>query len=233
MSRIAIIPARSGSKGLPDKNILPLLHKPLIAYTIEAAIASQCFDTVFVSTDSPHYAQIAVGYGAEVPFLRSVENAGDASSSWDAVKEALQQYRSLGKEYEVIALLQPTSPLRTSLDIRAAMELFDRNKAHFVESVCEMEHNPLWSNTLDETLSLKDFIKKEYNVRRQELPTFYRKNGALYIVQAEFLERLEDLYTDGSYAYLMPVERSVDIDGYVDLKLAELMLQISNPSNHT
>ena len=111
LKSIAIIPARSGSKGLPDKNIRPLNGIPLIAYTIKAALDSGMFDTVMVSTDSEKYAEIARKYGAEVPFLRSAATSGDKSSSWDAVKEVLAQYESqLGKTYDVVALLQVTSP---------------------------------------------------------------------------------------------------------------------------
>ena len=112
MKNIAIIPARSGSKGLPDKNIRLLGGKPLLAYTIEAAIQSGCFDTVHVSTDSEHYAEIARQYGADVPFLRSAALATDTASTWDAVREALCRYAELGKTFDTMMLMQPTS--RTS-----------------------------------------------------------------------------------------------------------------------
>lgn len=224
MLRIAIIPARSGSKGLPDKNILPILGKPLIAYTIEAAIQSHCFDVVFVSTESQKYADIAIQYGANASFLRSEETASDSASTWDAVREVLTKFEQVGEIFDVITLLQPTSPLRTSTDIQNAIKLFDEKNANFVESVCEMEHSPLWSNILDETLSLKDFIKPEYNVRRQLLPKYYRENGAIYIIKAENLASLDCLYSDDSYAYIMPPERSIDIDDWIGLKMAEIIL---------
>lgn len=123
MKNIAIITARSGSKGLPNKNIRLLNGKPLMAYTIEAAIKSNMFDEVFVSTDSEEYADIAKEYGASVPFLRSQENAGDSSSSWDVVKETIENYKELGKVYDTVALLQPTSPLRRAEDIVAGYKL--------------------------------------------------------------------------------------------------------------
>ena len=135
LKSIAIIPARSGSKGLPDKNIRPLNGIPLIAYTIKAALDSGMFDTVMVSTDSEKYAEIARKYGAEVPFLRSAAISGDKSSSWDAVKEVLAQYESqLGKTYDVVALLQVTSPLRTGAQIAEAFEKMEQMDANSVYS---------------------------------------------------------------------------------------------------
>jgi len=225
MRRIAIIPARSGSKGLRDKNILPVLGKPIIAYTIESAIQSNCFDKVFVSTDSQKYADIAIQYGANASFLRSETTASDFASSWDVVREVLTRFNESGEIFEVIALLQPTSPLRNSTDIQNAMSLFNKKNANFVESVSKMEHSPLWSNTLDETLSLKNFIKPEYNIRRQLLPQYYRENGAIYVIRANNLKNSDYLYCDGSYAYIMPIERSIDIDNLIDMEIAEIMLK--------
>jgi len=104
------------------------------------------------------------------------------------------------------------------------LDIFNEKSAKFVESICEMEHSPLWSNILDDTLSLKNFIKPENNTRRQLLPVYYRKNGAIYIIRANSLDKLDYLYTDGSYAYIMPAERSIDIDSLIDLKIAEIVL---------
>ena len=118
MKNIAIIPARSGSKGVRDKNIRNLCGKPLMAYTIEAALESGEFDEVMVSTDSEHYAEIARKYGASVPFLRSAKTASDSASSWDMVDEVLNCYAMLGKSFDTFCLLQPTSPLRDKKDIQ-------------------------------------------------------------------------------------------------------------------
>lgn len=225
MHKIAIIPARSGSKGLPHKNILPIIGKPLMSYTIEAAIQSNCFDLVFVSTDCRQYADIAREFGADASFLRSANTSGDSASTWDAVNEVLTKLKSRGKTFDVIAVLQPTSPLRNSRDIQQAMKLFDEKNADFVASVCEMEHSPLWSNTLDKSLSLNNFIKPEHNIRRQLLPLHYRINGAIYLIRATKLDSLDNLYSEGSFAYIMPIERSVDIDSLIDMKIAEILLQ--------
>ena len=142
MRTLAVIPARSGSKGLKDKNILPLCGKPLLSYTIEAALKSQCFDTVMVSTDALEYAEIAAACGAEVPFLRSKAAATDQASSWEVVLEVLQKYEEKGRQFDFVMLLQPTSPLRNEQEIRNAFSVQERNHAEAVVSVCEMEHSP-------------------------------------------------------------------------------------------
>ena len=119
---LAIIPARSGSKGLPDKNIMNFNGKPLMAYTINAARASGIFDTVHVSTDSVKYSRIAEEFGADQPFLREPKNASDGASSWDVVREVLLKYEQKEKHYQTVFLLQPTSPLRSAEDIQKAWE---------------------------------------------------------------------------------------------------------------
>lgn len=126
MKRIAIIPARSGSKGLKDKNIKMLCGKPLISYSIECAIQSGKFDKVFVSTDSQKYADIATEYGADASFLRSEETSTDSAGSWDVVREVIQKFESLGEHFDEIALLQATSPLRLPEDITNAFSILDR-----------------------------------------------------------------------------------------------------------
>lgn len=150
MNNLAIIPARSGSKGLKDKNIKLLNGKPMISYSIEAAKDAGIYSHIFVSTDSEKYGAIAEEYGAEVPFYRSARNASDMASSWDVVKEVLLKYKKLGVDFDTFTLLQPTSPLRDSRDIQSAYSLLIEKNAIAVISVCEMEHSPLWSNTLPE-----------------------------------------------------------------------------------
>lgn len=224
---IAVIPARSGSKGLKDKNIKLLCGKPLIAYTIEAALKSGIYDEVYVSTDSPAYAEIAIRFGAQVPFLRSEVNAGDKSSSWDVVREALRQYENAGKAFTMVTLLQPTTPLRNSEDICKAYELFKVKKANAVVSVCEVDHSPLWSNTIPDDLSLDNFIRKEVrDLPRQELKSYYRINGGIYMVDVPFFTLAEDIYQEGCFAYIMDKRRSVDIDDEFDFKMVEAILQL-------
>lgn len=225
MRNIAIIPARSGSKGLPDKNIRELNGVPLIGYSIRAALESKKFDTVMVSTDSEYYADIATQCGATVPFLRDDKNAGDKSSSWDVVREVLFKYKKVEQEFDSFCLLQPTSPLRTSQNITEAYEMFECRDAKAIVGVCEVEHSPLWCNMLDEDVSLKGFIKEEAKLPRQGLKKFYRINGAIYIAKvSSFLEN-DDLYTKNCYAYIMDRKESVDIDTIEDFEYAEWLLK--------
>lgn len=225
MHNLAIIPARSGTKGLKDKNIKQLDGKPLLAYTIEAALDSGMFAEIHVSTDSNDYAEVAKEYGAKVPFLRPVELATDESDTWETVRYVIKTYKSLGWKFDTIALLQPTSPLRRATHIKEAYNLYIKNNANSVMSVCEVEHSPLWSNVLPENFSLKDFILPENDLRRQDLPTYYRQNGAIYIEDVDLIINRGNLLGDASYAYIMDKRSSIDIDDDIDFAIAELLLK--------
>ena len=228
MRNIAIIPARSGSKGLKDKNIKMLDGKPLISYSIQAALQSGCFEEVMVSTDSEHYAEIAQIHGASVPFLRSAEMSSDSTSSWDSVREVLKNYLQLGQSFDNVMLLQPTSPLRTSDDIINAFDLFFNKKAESVVGVCEMEHSPLWSNVLPEDGNLFGFLHEAVSgvSGRQGLPTYYRINGAIYLTKINYNDLKFNLFTAKGYAYCMPRERSIDIDELFDFSVAETVIRL-------
>lgn len=230
MKHIAIVPARSGSKGLPDKNIKPLCGKPLLAYTIEAAQQSGRFDTVHLSTDSEQYAAIGRQYGAEVPFLRSTAAASDTATTWEAVLEVLHQYEQRGETFDTVTVLQPTTPLRTAADIQAAFDTLQQTGGTAVVSVCECEHSPLWSNTLPATRCMDGFIRQEDTARRQEHQAFYRLNGAVYLITTDRLLQQKSLcYDKHTYASVMPAERSVDIDTALDFAIAEAILSASQP----
>ena len=195
MNNIAIIPARSGSKGLPDKNILDLNGHPLMYYTIKAALKSGCFDTVMVSTDSEKYADIAKSCGAEVPFLRTEELSSDTAGSWDVVREVLTQYKVMGNSFDYVALMQPTSPLRNAEDIKNAFKMLSRDNVHTVVSVTEVEHPVQWCFTMSESNSMKTYAASPYNhMRRQDLEAHYRENGAIYIVNASKILNYYNLY---------------------------------------
>lgn len=226
MKNIAIIPARSGSKGIKDKNIRHICGKPLLAYTIEVALESNAFDTVMVSTDSEKYAEIARQYGAEVPFLRSDETSSDTSSSWDVVEEVLLNYMDMGRQFDTFMLLQPTSPLRTAEHIIGAYrELTDKN-ANTVVSVCEADHTPEQYNVLPESHSLDGFIKDEMKrKRRQDIAAYYRFNGAIYLSKTQFFLKVKDIYAQDAYAYIMSRVDSVDIDEELDFVIAETILR--------
>ena len=227
MKNIAVIPARSGSKGLPDKNIRPVNGKPLLAYTIEAALESGCFDTVHVSTDSEHYAEIARQYGADVPFLRSAALATDTASTWDAVREVLARYDELGKQFDTMMLMQPTTPLRTGEDVKAAYTLLQKKQAKSVIAVCEVDHSPLWCDTIPDSGSMKGFGRKDLAwVNRQDLRPYYRVNGAIYLLSVNGINLPPDdeIYEDNCYALFMDRKKSVDVDSEDDLALVEFLL---------
>lgn len=221
MNNLAIIPARSGSKGLKDKNIKLLNGKPLLAYSIDAAIESKRFSHIMVSTDSMEYADIAKQCGAEVPFLRSEKTSSDVAGSWDVVIEVLEKYRELGLQFDTVCLLQPTSPLREPEDIAGGYTELEQKRADAITGVCEMEHSPLWATTLQENLSLAEFRKSLAEVPRQMLQTYYRINGALYIRRVAYEDGKIDIKDQKEYAYVMERSRSVDIDTIDDFVMAE------------
>lgn len=222
---LAIIPARSGSKGIVNKNIKDINGKPLLAYSIEAALQSKIFDCIIVSTDSEIYAQISRNFGAEVPFLRPESLSGDTISNMDVIKHTILQLKESGRCFDYFVVLQPTSPLRDENDILGAVSLLFDKKANSVVSVCKAEHSPLWTNTLDESLSMDCFVSTNNNKRRQDLPTFYRLNGAIYICEVDYFEKYGDYYKENSFAYIMNLKKSVDIDTDLDFMFAELILK--------
>ena len=219
---LAIIPARGGSKRLPRKNILKLGSKPLISWSIEAAKKSKYIDDVVVSSDDDEILRVAKQSGARL-IKRPAKLASDTSSSFDAIAHALH---CVEKRYDYIILLQPTSPLRDFNHIDEAIELLDKKDADAVVSVCEMSHSPLWSNTLDESLSMSEFLRDEVlNKRSQDLDTFYRLNGAIYICKTDKLLGAKSFFLkENIYAYIMDKKSSVDIDDEFDFKLAEVFL---------
>ena len=226
MEILYIIPARGGSKGLPGKNIRLLGNKPLIAYSIEAAVNSIFKGTVIVSTDDEEIATVGKKYGAAVPFMRPDELATDAASTMDLVFHAINFYKQQHVFFDLVVVLQPTSPLRTSSDIDLAISLMKEKKVDAVVSVCESEHHPLWTNMLPPDGSMKNFIRDEVKGKnRQQLPLNFRLNGALYISKSEALETYKGFIHEKTIAYIMPTDRSVDIDHEIDFKLAELLLK--------
>ncbi len=229
-SILAVIPARGGSKGLPGKNIRLLAGKPLLAWTIEAARASGVIDEIVVSTDSPEIAAVATACGCAPPFWRPEELAGDTSPTMAALWHALDWYaQQQDRRFDLVLLLQPTSPLRQAADILAALELLRQAGVSSVVSVCPVDHHPLWSNTLPPDHSLEHFLRPEALRPRQELPPSYRLNGAIYLARTDWLRERGSFLGPGAYALVMPRQRSVDIDDATDFLLAEILLK-HNPS---
>ncbi len=225
-SVLAIIPARGGSKRLPRKNILSLGGKPLIGWTIEAAKQCNGIDRVIVSTEDKEIAKIAEQFGAEVPFLRPVELAGDTITTLDVVLHLLSELEKNNKYYDYVVLLQPTSPLRIATHIEQAFSNMIYRKGKAIVSVCLVEHPPLWCNTLPDNGSMKSFLHKDtHNVRSQDLPDYYRINGAIYICETKLLRSEKTfLPSHDCYAFIMPQEVSIDIDNRIDFNLAKLLL---------
>jgi len=218
---LAIIPARGGSKRLPRKNILDLAGKPLIAWSIESALESRYIDKVIVSSDDDEILQISKSFGADI-INRPQELATDISTSFDAIKHTIDETHP----YDYIVLLQPTSPLRSTSHIDEAIETLVDKDADAVISVCEMDHSPLWSNTLPENESMNHFISEEVKNRRsQDLEDYYRLNGAIYICKTDLLLKEETFFIkENIYAYKMDRNSSVDIDEKIDFKLAEFFM---------
>ncbi|MFA5339649.1 MAG: acylneuraminate cytidylyltransferase family protein [Candidatus Omnitrophota bacterium] len=222
---LALIPARGGSKGLPGKNIKMLSGKPLIAWSIEQALASRYIDKVVVSTELEEIASVARKYGAEVPFMRPKDLAASSAIIVDVLIHALNSLERKGRKFDFIMLLQPTSPLRNSEDIDAAIRLLFRKNAQSVVSICPTECHPYWINRMSSDGLMGNFIAKNVrNKNRQKLPVYYRVNGALYLASVVFLKKSRDVYGKPTYPYIMPLERSVDIDTPLDFELAELLM---------
>lgn len=222
-SVLAIIPARGGSKGIKGKNIFSIEGKPLIAYTIEAACASEYIDTVIVSTDNQEIADVSKAYGAEVPFLRPAELASDYAKTIDAVLHAVYTLKEMGKEYDYLVLLQPTQPLRSAEDIDHAIILCDKEMRGVV-SISRVKDHPVLMRYMNAQGEMCKLLELNSTVRRQDMPDYYRVNGCVYVnPMSEVTGELS--FNDNPIPYIMPVERSVDIDGYEDIALVEYYLR--------
>ena len=223
---IAIIPARGGSKGLPGKNIKNLFGKPLIAYTIETAKAARNISRVIINTDDDEIARISVQYGAECPFMRPDFLATDEAKSIDVLKYTIEKLESLENiSIDNFIVLQPTSPLKTSQDIDAAIDLFYSKNAHSVISYCA-EHHPIkWHKYIDTEGKFENISEQIIN-NRQEERTSYFPNGSIYVFKKEAIYT-QQYYTENSYAYIMERTKSVDIDTIDDFEYAEFLMSKS------
>ena len=224
-SFLAIIPARGGSKRLPKKNILDLLGKPLIAWSIEAGLKSKYIDKVIVSSDDEKILKVAKEYGANT-IKRPEYLANDMATTFDTLKHTVDNIEN----YDYIILLQPTSPLRNEVHIDESIELLDSKNADAIISVCKMEHSPQWSNSLPDDDNMGDFIADEIkNIRSQDLEPFYRLNGAIYICEiGRFLKEESLFIKDKIFAYKMDKYNSVDIDEEIDFKIAQFFAKEMN-----
>jgi CMP-N,N'-diacetyllegionaminic acid synthase len=214
-SVLAIITARGGSKGLHRKNVLMAGGRPLIAWTISAARESSAIDHVVLSSDDNVIMEAAKMWGCEVPFRRPPELASDTSTSIQVVLHALDQLPG----YEYVVLLQPTSPLRTAVDIDAAFELMLEMGAPSCVSVCEADQSPYWMFRIKDGCNIERLLSEEVSAtRRQDLPPIYVLNGAIYIAKIDWLKQSNNFLGEGCVAYVMPKERSLDIDNADDFE---------------
>ncbi len=220
---LAIIPARGGSKGVPRKNIRILAGKPLIAWTLEEAKRSKYIDKCIVSTEDEEIKSVAEAWGGNVPFMRPMELAQDNTPGIEPVLHAIKMLPG----YDFVVLLQVTSPLRTVEDIDGAIAYCLNRDCESCVSVTEVEHSPYWMYQIDIQDQLKPILKieKEKSFQRQKLPKVYQLNGAVYVASVEFVQKEQEFIGEETLGYVMPQERSYDIDTMMDFEVAEVLMK--------
>jgi len=224
---VAVITARGGSKGIPQKNLRTILGKPLIAYSIEAALQAKTLTRTIVSTDDETIAQVSEQYGADLPFLRPQHLATDTAPSIAVLQHAVTYLAEQeGYSTDIVVCLQPTSPLRSAEDIDQAVTLCLRSGADSVVSLCQAKHHPFWMKKIvDGRVHPLIEEDEQHYTRRQDLPPVYQLNGALYVTRSKVLLDQNRMFGEHTIPYIMPQERSIDIDTQIDLKLAECILK--------
>lgn len=222
---LGLIPARGGSKGVLRKNIRLVAGKPLVVYSIDAALQSGCLNPVIVSTDDDEIAQVSAAWGAEI-MMRPPELAGDETPMIAVVRHVIEQLeQERGMRFDYCVLLQPTAPMRTAQDIRTAVDILKNTDADTVVSVYKVgDHHPSRMYHIEDE-KLIPMQSEPPNRLRQSLPPVYHRNGAVYAFQRSLLERADSLIGEDVRPYIMPEERSVNIDNEVDLLLADLLLK--------
>ena len=225
---LAIIPARSGSKGLPGKNLKPLLGKPLVTWSIEAASLSPSIDSIVLSTDDQKIANIGEKIGARVPFVRPLDLSGDTASSIDVVLHALDFLETAGEKFDIVVLLEPTSPQREWGDIEQALDLLIKSGASSVVGVTQVqESHPDFMYRLQVDLKLEPFIKKvgSAHIRRQDIEPLYYLEGSIYISFVHILRERRSFYHEDTVGYEVPKWKSLEIDDLDDFIMIEALLK--------
>ncbi|MFA6357071.1 MAG: acylneuraminate cytidylyltransferase family protein [Candidatus Omnitrophota bacterium] len=220
---VCIIPARGGSKGLPGKNIKMLLGKPLIAYSIRQAKQSELIDRVIVSTDDKKIAKISEKYGAEVPFIRPKSLAQDKSSTMDVLLHAMEWLKKDNYSFDVLVLLHATAPLRLVGDINNSIKLLFNKNVSNVFSVTEAHRNPYF-NMVEVKRGRVKLVKKSCFTARQAAPEVYDMNASIYVWWKDVLIKGKGVFLSNSRIYVMPKRRSIDIDDYIDFRVAEILM---------
>lgn len=216
---IAIIPARGGSKGIPNKNIINVLGRPLIDYTIKEALKSEYIDDIIVSTDSDKIAKIAKNSGAEIPFLRSEHLAQDTTNTIDVLVDTIEKLKDSGRTYDYMLLLQPTQPLRRVFHIdNSIKEIIDNNRISLV-SVNKVKDHPILFRKIDSKGNLSNLLNENSTLRRQDFTEYYKVNGAIYINKLDSQFDSNTSLNDNRFAYIMDSSFDVDIDEPMDIEI--------------
>jgi CMP-N,N'-diacetyllegionaminic acid synthase len=219
---LAVIPARGGSRGVPRKNVRDLAGKPLIAWTIQEALRSQYIDRLVLSSEDAEIMRIAQSYGCDVPFTRPADLSRDETPGVAPVLHALGELPG----YDIVVLLQTTSPMRTAADIDGCVEHMIDSGASACVSVTAAQQSPYWMFTMDSRGIMEPLLKADSRaLRRQELPAVYALNGAVYAAKCDWLLEYETFITRETVGFLMPQDRSLDIDTELDLRIAQCIVQ--------
>ena len=229
---LCIVPARGGSKGIPGKNIKPLAEKPLIAYVIEAAKASRHLTQdgqIVVSTDSAEIADVANAFGAETPFLRPQALASDHSPTVDAIRHALAYFEAQSQRFELVVLLQPTQPFVTGDDIdRAIDEFYGAGSHQGLVGVSAVKEHPILMRTISDEGRLVSLLNVHSTVRRQDMPSFYKVNGCIYINTVTDYAKSTLSLNDNPIPFVMPQDKAIDIDDMRDFEYADWLMRRSH-----
>ena len=221
---LAIIPARGGSKGVPRKNIKDLNGKPLIAYTIEASINSSFINTTIVSSEDEEILKVSKKFGAEI-IKRPLELASDTASTIPVITHAIEELLSKSREFDIVMILQPTSPLRDNLDIDSAIKSFINSDVDALISVVEPDIEVLKSFIVNDNGYLQGAFDDKYPfTRRQDLPTAYLANGAIYMIKTKLFLKNQTLIAEKTLPFVMPKSKSVNIDTLEDFNRAKDIL---------
>jgi CMP-N,N'-diacetyllegionaminic acid synthase len=224
---LGVIPARGGSKAVARKNLRPLAGKPLLQWTAEAALASTLVDRLILSTDDDETAQMGVSLGLEVPFRRPTAAASDTATAVDVLRHVIA---ALDQQFDYVVYLQPTSPLRSTADIDGCLERLTPGDGDFCVSVKASHERPEWMFYLKADDQMDPVVGRFPASRRQDLRPCYVLNGAVYAARVDAFERAGTFLTKRTLAYVMPEERSIDIDELADFAAAEAILRRGRPA---
>jgi len=224
---LGLIPARGGSKGIPNKNIIDLNGKPLINYTIEAALECQQLTNLIISSDNQDIIDVACTAGAEAPFIRPSQFSGDRSGAVEVIQHAIDHYAQTDQYFDLIVYLQPTSPLRSAYDIQSAIQKIINTDADSLVSVMNVPHQfGIESLMVEKNELVSSYMKSEARYTRQEKINYVARNGpAIVITRPNTIKKFNTLYGENILSYKMPNNRSVDIDSIEDLDYASYLLE--------